>query len=202
MTPSAYARLRAIARRSSRRAEEADDLVQEALLAAVKAGRTDLGDVATLRWIGGIIRNQATLAARTAARRVRRETSWHRAAPDDAEAQDTPPFAEIVDGLPRALKALAALALTGHSRREIAYLLRLPDTALRQRVAALKKHFRARGIAMPGRTPGLTLDLHYGRIRDVLLPQLIRQGGVFASHDPDGHLFIVRGAHKPAAGGN
>ena len=202
MTPSAYARLRAIARRCTRRADEADDLVQDALLVAVSEGRTDLGDAATLRWIGGIIRNRATLAARTAARRLRRETMWHRARPTDDDVTETPPVAEIVDGLPRALKALAALALTGHSRREIVYLLRLTDTALRQRVVALKKHLRARGIAMPPQTPGLTLNLQYGRIRDVLLPQLIRGGGVFASHDPDGHLFIVRSAHKSPARGN
>lgn len=193
MTPSAYSKLRAVARRVTRRADEADDLVQDALLEAVAAGRTDFGDQATLRWMGGVIRNRATLAARTAARRMRRETRWSSEHPrsDDGEAFNV---GEVIAGLPPALKALAALALTGHSRREIAYLLRLPDTALRQRVAALKRNLRRRGMAMPAGTPGLTLDLQYGRIRDALLPLLIERQGIFASHDPDGHLFIVRRA--------
>ena len=26
----------------------------------------------------------------------------------------------------------------------------------------------------------------------VLLPALLRHGGVFASHDPDGHLFLIK----------
>ena len=94
--------------------------------------------------------------------------------------------------LPPALKIVAALALSGHSRREVGYLLRLNDTALRQRVSALKRRLAARGLAMPAGTPGLRLDLSYGRIRDALLPKLVNEGGLFASHDPDGHLFIIR----------
>ena len=94
--------------------------------------------------------------------------------------------------LPPALKIVAALALSGHSRREVGYLLRLNDTALRQRVSALKRRLAARGLAMPTGTPGLRLDLSYGRIRDALLPKLVNEGGLFASHDPDGHLFIIK----------
>ena len=100
------------------------------------------------------------------------------------------------------LKAVAALALTGHSKREIAFLLDLPDTALRQRLSALRRTLAERGIPMPATTLGLNLDLQYGRIRDVLLPLLLAQGGTIASHDPDGHLFVVRKAHKGVTGGN
>jgi RNA polymerase sigma-70 factor (ECF subfamily) len=103
----------------------------------------------------------------------------------------------VLDELPPALRALAALALTGHTRREIAYLLGLSDTALRQRVMALKRHLVARGVAMPAGMPGLKFELAYGRVRDALLPVLVRQGGTFASHDPDGHLFVVRRPHQP-----
>jgi hypothetical protein len=87
---------------------------------------------------------------------------------------------------------VALLALTGHSRHEIGYLLNLTDTALRQRVVALKRRLRETGLGSPAEFTGLNLDLAYGRIRDALLPQLLRQGGLFASHDPDGHLFVVR----------
>ena len=106
-------------------------------------------------------------------------------------------WADILTGLPPALKALAALVLTGHNRREIAYLLALEDTALRQRVSQLRKRFTAAGIEMPAGMPGLSLDLAYGRIRDALLPALLRHGGILASHDPDGHLFVVRRSQMP-----
>lgn len=190
MRLSTYEHLLAVARRHSRRADEADDLVQEALLEAVKAGRTDFETMLTIRWLGGIIRNKARLAARSAVRRRQREASVIDAGLH--ETADPPDTTAILAGLPRSLRSVAALALAGHDRREICYLLSLQDTALRQRVSALKRHLAARGIRMPEGSPGLSLDLFYGRIRDALLPGLLQQGGVFASHDPDGHLFIVR----------
>ena len=85
------------------------------------------------------------------------------------------PVADVLSGLPPSLKSVAALALTGHSKREIAYLLDLPETALRQRFSALRRTLAARGIPLPATTPGLNLDLQYGRIRDALLPLLIAQ---------------------------
>lgn len=187
MRPSHYQHLLATARRATRRPEEAEDLVQDALLEALRIGR-DPNDIA---YLCGIIRNKATMAARTALRRRRRESHWQalRTAPERSEPLD---IAAIVSGLPRSLKAVAALALSGHDRREIVYLLRLPDTALRQRILALKRHLRAMGLPMPTQTLGLTLGLDYGRIRDALLPGLLRQGGILASHDPDGHFFILK----------
>ena len=148
MTPARYNDLRTIARRHSRRADEVDDLVQDALLEAVRAGRTDLADLATFRWVSGVIRNKARFAARTAVRRRQRDCAFQQLLPvrDATEPADLP---AILAGLPKALKAVAALALAGHDRREIAYLLALPDTALRQRVRMLKRHLRARGIEMP-----------------------------------------------------
>lgn len=192
MTPSTYSELLRVARRYARRAGEAEDLLQDALLDAVAAGRADLSASANRRWLAGVIRNRAAFAARTAARRTRRETEWQHSRPA-GEAPDTPlDPAELVRDLPPALKIVAALALAGHSRREIAWLLRLEDTALRQRLTALKRRLAAAGISQPSGTPGLNLDLSYGRIRDALLPALLRDRGVFASHDPDGHLFVVR----------
>ncbi len=55
----------------------------------------------------------------------------------------------------------------------------------------------ARGLAAPSELSGLNLDLAYGRLRDVLLPALHRHGAIFASHDPDGHLFLVRRSQNP-----
>lgn len=164
--------------------------MQEALTIAIEAGRHDLADPENGRWLTGVVRNRARMAGRSARRRRFREHDWQ--ASRDSAPQEAGSLSETLAGLSPALKTLAALVLTGHNRREIAYLLDLPDTALRQRISALKRHLSARGLVAPDGFPGLNLDLAYGRIRDALLPALLRQGGVFASHDPDGHLFVVR----------
>lgn len=188
-----YPYLLAIARREAG-AVLAEDVVQEALLIAVEQGRHDLVTEQNDRWLCGVVRNRARMAARTARRRLTRETGWqaNRPQPTEPDKSDTGFSPDVLEGLSPALKTLAALVLTGHNRREVAYLLGLPDTALRQRIHALKRHLMAKGIAAPGELSGLYLDLAYGRIRDALLPALIRHGGVLASHDPDGHLFMVR----------
>jgi DNA-directed RNA polymerase specialized sigma24 family protein len=183
-------RLKAIARREAG-VTLADDVVQDALLIAVEQGRVDLDDTENQRWLCGVVRNRARMAARGARRSQSRDRLWQQSR---AEPQAGPGLAlpDVLEGLPPALRTLAALVMTGHNRREIAWLLRLPDTALRQRVSALRRHLVARGLSAPGELTGLHLDLAYGRIRDALLPALLRHGGTFASHDPDGHLFVVR----------
>lgn len=189
-----------LSRRHARRPDEAEDLLHDALLAAVAVGR-DPTEPGNRRWFAGVVRNQATLAARGAVRRRRRETRWASERQLQAPA-DGLVVGAVLAGLPPSLKAVAALALSGHSRREIAYLLGLTDTALRQRLTGLRRALAQRGLAWPAETPGLTLDLHYGRLRDWLLPLLRTQSGTIASHDPDGHLFVLRGAHKTIPRGN
>lgn len=198
MRPGLYAQLCAIARRESRDAGTVEDIVQEALLAAVLAGCVDFNAPETARWLTGTVRNRARMAARSAMRRRGRETRWQAEAHTGPSTSDLGDVASLLTGLPPSLKAVAALTLSGHTRREIAYLLDLPDTALRQRITALRRRVVQAGLAMPADLPGLSLDLAYGRIRDALLPQLLREGGLFASHDPDGHLFVIRRSQKPA----
>ncbi|ODT71890.1 MAG: hypothetical protein ABS75_07080 [Pelagibacterium sp. SCN 63-23] len=186
--------LLALAARQAR-AADAEDIVQDALLIAIEAGRHDLDDPANMAWLRGVVRNRARMQGRVTRRRLGRETRWQSVPPPD-DVSETPRVSEMLAGLPPALRTFAALVLTGHNRREIAYLLDLPDTALRQRVSALKRHLRRKGLAAPHELSGLTLNLAYGRIRDALLPALRRHGGHFAGHDPDGHLFIVRRSQK------
>lgn len=192
-----YRKLLAIARKRAHHRDEAEDLVQDALLEAVRQGREDLSQPQNVRWIAGIMRNRVRMAARRAVRARSRDGAWLALQAHVAMPQPPASPEAILEGLPRALKAVAALVLTGHDRREIAYLLRLSDTALRQRVVALKRHLAGRGVDMPQGSTGLKLDLPYGRIRKTLLPELLRHGGVFATHDPDGHLFIVKDSQNP-----
>jgi DNA-directed RNA polymerase specialized sigma24 family protein len=206
MLQPAYEQLLAMARRQCRGTGEPDELLHEALIEALRVGRADFADPLNRRWLAGVIRNKARMAARTGHRRHRRETAWQalRTEPQTAEAN---PTGELLANLPPSLKSVAALALSGHTRREIAYLLKLEDTALRQRISELRRRLTAAGIAMPEGLPGLGLELAYGRIRDALLPALLRERGVFASHDPDGHLFIIRrsqidGARQLGASGS
>lgn len=198
MRPGLYAQLRAIARREGRDAGSAEDLVQEALMAAILAGRTNFDAPETVRWLGGTVRNQARMLARGAGRRRRREAQWQAGQPAAAVIEPDPDSATLLASLPPALKAVAALTLSGHNRREIAWLLGLSDAALRQRIVALRRRVVLAGFAMPGDLPGLNLNLAYGRIRDALLPHLLRDGGMFASHDPDGHLFVIQRSQNPS----
>lgn len=179
--------LHALARRVARRSDEADDLVQQAVLAALEAGRTDLSAPETRRWLAGVIRNRAAFDARTSARRRRRETAWS----DTLAPQRTPDEGapdDAVRHLSPALRVTALLALSGHTRQEIGWLLNLSDEALRQRVSQLRKALaRAEGDQAAG--PAGTLA--FGRIRRALLAPARRDQVFLASHDPDGHLFLV-----------
>lgn len=169
--------------------------MQEALLAAAVSGRVDFDAPDTARWLTGAVRNHARMAARSSGRRRRRESQWSTdsATTPSSEPMDVP---ALLAALPPSLAAVAALVLSGHNRREVAWLLNLSDATLRQRITALRRGVVKAGFALPTDLPGLNLNLAYGRIRDALLPSLLRHGGVFASHDPDGHLFIVARAQE------
>ncbi|WP_332713578.1 transcriptional regulator [Pelagibacterium mangrovi] len=186
-----YAELVAWARRHARRSAEAEDIVQEVLIAAVEAGRDDFSQQANRRWMAGAIRRRAAFDARSAVRRREREARWQQAERQQ-DRQEGEPLAGILTGLPKSLRVVAALAVSGHSRIEIAYLLGLDDTTLRQRIRALKVALGKKGVVMPAEMIGLNLDLAYGVIRQALAPALRRHGGAFATHDPDGHILVVR----------
>jgi len=179
----ALADLHALARRHARRADEADDLLQSALLAAVEAGRTDLAAPETRRWVAGVIRNRAAFDARTAARRRRRETAW-----SEIQAHPSTSAQPVLDGLSPALRVTGLLVLNGCTREEIGWLLRLQDTALRKRLSDLGKALRRQNA--PDQ-PLLSGSHSFGALRRALLAAARRPDVLLASHDPDGHLFVV-----------
>jgi RNA polymerase sigma-70 factor (ECF subfamily) len=105
-------------------------------------------------------------------------------------------------GLPRSLRIVALLALSGHTRAEIRYLLGLSDESLRQRVSQLKRRWIGAGGGDAVPSLQLAHGLATGRIRSNLLPVAKRLGPRLASHDPDGHLFAIGTAHKLPGHGN
>jgi len=203
----AYSALLAHARRLTGNPEDARDLVQDTLLVAVEHGRLGLrGDAA---WLAGVLRRQAALRCRRDRRRRRREAL---AAEADvmAAAAGTPPLpgrATFLRKLSPASRQLAMLALHGLQPVEIRWILGLDAAALRQRIArlrralaALEPDLREEAQALATATP-LRLETHHGiRLRRVLRQAL--GGGALATHDPDGHLLVLRGGHAHASGGN
>ncbi|MGI6856441.1 transcriptional regulator [Mesorhizobium sp. 1B3] len=185
-----YVELLRRARRAARRADEAEDLLQTILLAAVEAGRTDFGCAENRRWLEGALRRRAAFDARTALRRRRRETLCAPSASVEPAENEILPQ-RFVGGLPPALRTTALLALTGHTRQEIAWLLGLAEPALRQRIAQIRRRWREAGGHRIEGMPGLVGRLAFGAIRRSLLETARRNDVVLASHDPDGHLFVV-----------
>ncbi|MFK0275867.1 RNA polymerase sigma factor [Ensifer sp. NPDC090286] len=202
LTPAHYFDLLRFARRQTRRAAEAEDLLHEALIVALKAGRFPTGG--DRAWFYGVLRKLAAMQARTAARRFRREQQLDIPEAEDASSADPLAFAAT---LSPSLRIVMLLAIAGHNRLEIRHLLGVSDEALRQRILMLRRAWRDAGhVESSLELTGLRYPLESGRIRQALLP-ITRSGrAAFASHDPDGHLFAVnfllRASHETATGGN
>ncbi len=202
LTRAAYGELLRLARRHARGASEAEDLLHDALAAAL-VGRREIGSDSRA-WLAGTMRNMAAMAARTASRRRRREQAAGELAP--ASVSEGATCSLQVDHLPPALRIVALLVLSGHNRAEIRHLLRISDDALRQRIAGVRRAFAGLRDAAPEELPALRGGLAFGSIRRSLLP-LMRSGRAdFASHDPDGHplafSFSIPPPHKTAVRGN
>lgn len=203
MDLATYRRLRARARRLSRRPEDADDLVQDALLAALEAGREDPA------WLDGVLRHQAAMSARTAVRRRRREAAVAEAgATEHAEPFPVAPN-PLLRQLPPAARRVAVLALHGLDAGEIRWILGLADTAFRQRLTRIRKALgelppaqRAEAQALAYlRDPARAVELQFGLVRRALKAALAGRAGI-GTHDADGHLIVIRGAHRRPPGGN
>ncbi|MEO0556731.1 MAG: transcriptional regulator [Bacteroidota bacterium] len=204
MTSDQYAEWLAVARRHTRVANEAEDLLHEALIAAAKAGRLDLTEAANRRWLNGVLRRQAAFLARTAVRRRQRE--------EVSVASDelvTAPEALVgtwgslgLETLPRSIRSVLALALHGLRRDEICAVLGISSTAFRQRLVALRKRLgplpedlQREALALAyARRQARADDLALGLIRRALFASSRVAPGL-GTHDPDGHLFVL-GRHS------
>jgi DNA-directed RNA polymerase specialized sigma24 family protein len=214
-----YRHLRTEARRHVRKAEDTDDLLQDALLIALENGRDDPA------WLSGVIRNQATMQARSAIRRRRREAATVEAATIEAEIAHDPERtptspAVLLERLPPSARRVAVLALHGLNAEEIRWILGLSATAFRQRLTSIRKALavlapvqRAEAMALAYiRDPARSVDLQFGLVRRTLIAAMrgtdrIAAGGTpvdgIGTHDADGHLLILRGrAHTSPDGGN
>lgn len=187
MDRTTYLTLLRHARRRARRLPEAEDLLQDALLIALEARRGDLSRVENRRWLAGVMRNRALLDGRSAARRRLREaefqTTTSGAGPSGA------PEPPSVMTLPPALRTTALLALTGHTRAEIAWLQGLSDVALRKRISEIRRRWSGGDGGADGEA--LRGDLPFGLMRRALLGRVRDQRPALGSHDPDGNLFVV-----------
>jgi RNA polymerase sigma factor (sigma-70 family) len=196
--------LRRAARRASRVPEDADDLLQDALLELVRSGRHDLESPGNLAWFHGVLRNLAAMTARSSVRRRSRDDHWNNQLP----VAELPPWwldydlelESILQALPSSLRKVARLAISGHDRREIAWLLGLRDETLRQRIAALRRRLanldrELVGFALDQRGDHTGGELSSKRwpldlLRRALLPVARFSQGAGVS-DPDGHMVVM-----------
>ena len=210
LTLADHRALRAQALRLCRRADEADDLVQETLLAGVLAGRHDMP------WLSGVLRRQAAIAARSCVRRRRREALAAMPSENVLEPPDSHEAARMsrppvwLAALPPSARRLAVLALHGLSADEIRWILRIEPTAFRQRLTRIRRalatqspQLRAESLALASvRDPARSADLPFGLVRRALKAAM-RVGDGLGTHDPDGHLVLIdAGAHTSRFRGN
>ncbi|QIG47977.1 hypothetical protein G5V57_09755 [Nordella sp. HKS 07] len=198
-----YQALLRLAAFHSRRRDEAEDLLHDALIDAIAEGRLPWQEGTA--WFRGMLRRKAAMAARGAIRQRRREGLA--AVPDVAQADALPEPWKAVAALPRGQRIVALLILTGHTRAEICHLLRIADETLRQRLAALKRKLAEIGPREPlVEFTRLNGGLAAGALRRAHLPAIQRGQASFGSYDPDGHLFTVKivkdRPHKSRGSGN
>jgi RNA polymerase sigma-70 factor (ECF subfamily) len=196
----AYRELLRMARRLAPSDDEARDLVQDAVMIALARGFDDWSAPGHRGWLRGVMRKRAAFVARGRQRRRRREQLAD--GPSRSGASRWTWQADFLAALPRSLRAVATLASADLCAAEIRWLLGLSDTALRQRLTALRRAVGAE--SEPPTQAAAEPQGAFGGLRAPMLASLRRQRGrVAATHDPDGHVILLRMApHKTGTGGN
>lgn len=195
-----YRELLLTARRFARSEDEARDLVQDVWEIALARGVDDWSSPERRAWLRGVVRKHAAFVVRGQTRRRSRELLAEGAGDTAAGPWVWQP--RFLASLPRSLRLVASAASADLCAKEIRWLLRLTDTALRQRLSALRRALRAHDE--PPTLPAPGLPVSFGAQRAQLLGHLRRQGGrAVATCDPDGHvLFLKIAAHKAEPRGN
>ena len=194
LTPDCYRDIVRAARRHVRRRDDAVDLAHDVIVAALSARMDDWETPSRRAWIAGAMRRHAAFVARTEIRRRQRELR-------SADHQTDPPptfcwSADFLDSLARSVRRVAVLLMAGMTRREATYVLGISDAAFRQRVAALRRAARTAPSALTDHVSDVP-DLAVGRLRQWLLDSVRRDpGSLLGTHDPDGHLLIIRRASQ------
>ncbi|MEP6907930.1 MAG: RNA polymerase sigma factor [Pseudoxanthomonas sp.] len=196
-----YRQLQTWATQLSRTSADAEDLVQETLLAALQAGRAELP------WLHGVMGNLAMMQARTAGRRRKREAVVANQSPatiDTAPVTRDPVVPDWIMQLPPSARRVAVLALHGLSAQEIRCVLDIGPAAFRQRLSRIRRGLETLSPALRAECADLadasdpyrSVDLQFGLVRRALKAALRGRG--LGTHDLDGHLLVVATAARSA----
>lgn len=206
--------LQRIAYLYSRKKEEVADLVQDLFLEAVRIGK-NLSEPGFLPWAHGVLRNRAAFIARTEGRRKKREVLFDGNLSEDHCTFNVFPEA-FFEALRPSLRIIGRLINCGLNRKEILYLINIPDSAFRQRLTALRREWSSY-TDVTGKGPEISSESETTLQRGLIRRSLHRSirdpkgkddmdsgGRIIGSYDPDGHLFTIRSvsAHKKEPGGN
>lgn len=179
------------ATKRSRDRNDAGDLVQSVLLAALERGVSDLDAPERRAWLRGALRRRAAFEARLAARRRQREARWQAERGPSEPPRSWRLSSEFLASLQPSVRALATLAAADLNPDEIQSVLKLSGTAFRKRLSSLRRFVREASEA--GLSVVTTRSTAYalGPARASVIESLRRRPrAVLGSHDPDGHALI------------
>lgn len=215
MTAKEYSHLLNTARSIAYSADEAQDLLQEALIIAITENRLDFSLQSNQKWLAGVMRKKALQESRTISRRKKRDEVYTSAKPqisgasqveDVDHSKDT--LNTFLNSLAPAARKVAILIMHGLNRSEICTLLSLKDTAFRQRLTTIRKALGPLPPAMQQEVMALAyasrhkrdasaISLPVGLIRKALLRSLTNDTQrSLGTHDPSGHLIVVSTPHQ------
>jgi DNA-directed RNA polymerase specialized sigma24 family protein len=197
-----YGDLLTTTRRFTQSEDDARDLAHDVLEIALAKGVNDWSSSERQAWLRGVARRRAAFVLRGSARRKRRELLAGAPLAVESSSWIWEPW--FLTSLPRSLRSLATLASADLCAAEVRWLLEITDTALRQRLSALRRALRGCEELPTLPAPEPEPRAAFGARRAQVLAHLQRRGGrAIATQDPDGHVIFLRmDAHKSEPSGN